>query len=151
MHRGSVVGLYRKRHPAIRRSVYEAGRELPVFTTGSLTFGIVICNDSNFAEPAHAMAARGATALFVPTNNGLPPMKGGATLVAEARQVDIATARANGLWVIRADVAGRDTDRISFGCSAIVAPDGTVVQSARELSEDLIVADIDTSVRRRHA
>jgi 5-aminopentanamidase len=71
-HKGSVVGLYRKLYPAINKSVYEAGDKLPVFTVGDLTFGIIICNDSNYYEPARIMAAQGATALFVPTNNGLP-------------------------------------------------------------------------------
>jgi len=51
-HRGSVLGLYRKLYPAIHRSVYEAGREVPVFQVGDLTLGIVICNDSNYFEPA---------------------------------------------------------------------------------------------------
>lgn len=82
LHRGAVAGVYRKLHPAIRRSVYQAGERMPVFAVGGLTFGILICNDSNFAEPARAMASRGATALFVPTNNGLPPEK--ADVVAEA-------------------------------------------------------------------
>ena len=31
-HDGSVVGVYRKLHPAINTSVYEAGEETPVFT-----------------------------------------------------------------------------------------------------------------------
>jgi predicted amidohydrolase len=39
--RGAVVGVYRKLYPAINRSVYEAGREVPVFQVGELTFGIV--------------------------------------------------------------------------------------------------------------
>ena len=56
--RGSVAGLYRKLYPAINRSVYEAGREVPVFQFGELTLGIVICNDSNYFEPARLMAAR---------------------------------------------------------------------------------------------
>ncbi len=33
-HRGSVVGLYRKLYPAIRKSVYEAGDQTPVFNIG---------------------------------------------------------------------------------------------------------------------
>jgi predicted amidohydrolase len=140
---GAVVGLYRKQHPAIRRSVYAAGTESPVFTAGPLTLGIVICNDSNFAEPARVMAARGAAALFIPSNNGLPPAKGGAALVDDARRVDVATATANRLWVVRADVAGRSGSLTSHGCSAIVDPGGRVVASARELSEDVIVAEID--------
>src|SRR5262249_50378021 len=30
-HRGSVEGIYRKLHPAINRSIYQAGSEAPVF------------------------------------------------------------------------------------------------------------------------
>jgi predicted amidohydrolase len=141
-HRGSVVGIYRKRHPAINRSVYEPGTTAPVFTIGGLRFGIVICNDSNFDEPAQLIGAQGAKALFVPTNNALPPHQGGADLVAEARRVDIATATARRMWVVRADVAGRCGGLASHGSSAIVSPGGTVVQCARTLMEDLIVAEI---------
>ena len=71
-HRGAVVGLYRKLHPAIRKSIYRAGDRMPVFTVGGLTFGIVICNDSNYPEPARIMASQGATALFVPTQQRPP-------------------------------------------------------------------------------
>ena len=144
--RGSVVGLYRKLYPAINRSVYGAGRKVPVFQVGELTLGIVICNDSNYFEPARLMAAHGATALFVPTNNGLPPVRARAELVAQARSVDIARAVENSMWVIRADVAGRTDELVSYG---IVDPDGMVVQSARPLSDDLIVAEIDTAPRLR--
>jgi 5-aminopentanamidase len=70
---GAVLGVYRKRHPAIRRSVYRAGGELPVFTADGLTFGVLICYDSNFPEDAAALAALGGRALFIPTNNALPP------------------------------------------------------------------------------
>jgi len=143
-HRGSVAGIYRKLHPAINRSVYEAGDQMPVFQVGGLTFGIVICRDSNFPEPARIMASRGATALFVPSNNGLPPAKGGPELVVQARNADIARATENRVSVIRADVAGRTGSLISYGSSGIVAAGGTVLQSSRELSPDFIVAEIET-------
>src|SRR5204863_1357051 len=113
-HQGSVVGIYRKLYPAINKSIYEAGDKLPVFTVGDLTFGIIICNDSNYYEPARIMAAQGATALFVPTNNGLPPAKAGPELVAQARNVDIARAIENRVSVIRADVAGRTESLVSY-------------------------------------
>lgn len=148
-HGGSVVGIYRKLYPAINRSVYEAGHELPVFTVGGLTFGIIICLDSNYYEPARIMSARGAAALFVPTNNGLPPTKAGPELVAQARNCDIARAVENGVSVIRADVAGRTGSLVSYGSSEIVSPDGVVLQSARELCPDLIVADLETAPRKR--
>ncbi|HEV2707293.1 MAG TPA: carbon-nitrogen hydrolase family protein [Pyrinomonadaceae bacterium] len=144
-HRGSVVGIYRKLHPAINKSVYTAGDRMPVFTIGGLTFGIIICNDSNYAEPAKIMASQGATALFVPTNNGLPPTKTWPGLVAETRNVDITRATENSVFVIRADVAGQTERLVSDGASGIVSPDGTVLQSARRLVPDILVADIETA------
>jgi predicted amidohydrolase len=92
------------------------------------------------------MAAQGATALFIPTNNGLPPEK--ADVVADARSVDVALATENRVWVIRADVAGRAGGLVSYGSSGIVAPDGRVLTVAKRLEEDLLVAKID-SVRRQ--
>src|SRR5262252_4580718 len=128
-HRGHVVGVYRKLFPAIHHSVYEAGDKNPVFTIGDLTFGIVICNDSNYVEPARQMASQGARALFIPTNNALPPKK--AAVASQARRVDIARAIDNRLYVIRADVAGRTDGLVSYGSSGIVSLDGTVLQSAQ--------------------
>lgn len=142
-HRGAVAGVYRKVHPAIRRSVYHAGGAAPVFRAGGLVLGILLCNGSNHPALARSMALQGAAALFIPTNNGLPAEK--ADVVAQARGVDVALARENRLWVVRADVAGRADGRISCGSSSIVDPKGQVLRSARRLTEDVLVADIPTA------
>jgi len=139
-HDGRVVGIYRKRHPAIRRSVYSAGDQSPVFTVGPLSFGIMICNDSNYPELATDMVARGAKAIFLPSNNSLPPER--ANVVASSRAVDIARARDNEVMIVRADVAGRTADRVSFGSSAIVDARGTVLRAGKALSEDILVAEV---------
>jgi predicted amidohydrolase len=136
---GSAVGVYRKRHPAIRRSIYKPGREIPVFHAAGVRFGIVICYDSNFPDLARQMAAQGATALIIPTNNSLPPHKGGAGLAAEARRVDIATAATNRLWVIRSDVAGHAGGFESYGSSWIVDPLGNVKLTAQAFHEELLI------------
>lgn len=140
--RGVVTGLARKVHPAINRSVYEAGSATPVFQIGGLTFGILICNDSNFRELHRHMASRGATALFIPTNNGLPLSRSLAALVTGTRASDVARAVENNTWIIRADVAGQTDALLSHGSSVIVAPRGTVLKAARDLSEDLLIAEI---------
>lgn len=146
-HRGAVLGVYRKLYPAINKSVYAAGDKMPVFTVGDLTFGIVICLDSTYYEPARIMAAHGAAALFVPTNNGMPPTRGGPELPAEARNKDIARAVENGVSVVRADVAGRTGDLVSYGSSGIVGRSGTVLGAAQSLEAGLVVADITTAPR----
>jgi predicted amidohydrolase len=139
-----TVGVYRKLHPAINRSVYRAGHELPVFTVGGLTFGILICRDSTFPDSARAMVSRGARALFIPTNNGMPPAKGGPELVGEARSGDIARARESRVSVIRADVAGVAGNLVSHGASGIVNQAGVVLGEAPRLATELVIAEIET-------
>jgi 5-aminopentanamidase len=141
-HCGRVVGVYRKRHPAIRHSLYSAGDQSPIFTIGRLSFGIMICNDSNYPEIATDMVARGAKTLFVPSNNSLPPER--ADVVALTRSVDIARARDNKVMIVRADVAGRTADRVSFGSSAIVDARGRVLRAGVALREDILVAEVQT-------
>lgn len=148
LSRGTVIGVYRKLHPAINKSVYSPGSDTPVFRVGGLTFGIVICLDSRDAQLARLMAANGAVALFVPTNNGMPPSRGANGLVDEARQIDINCARENRIWVIRSDVAGRADGFVSYGSSAIVDTGGTVVQIANQLEPDLLIAELETDQRR---
>ena len=132
-HRGVVVGLYRKIHPFINKSVYYAGQETPVFEIGGLMFGIIICLDSNYVEPAKTMVAKGATALFIPSNNGMPEEKGGAELVNEARKADTRLAMDNGIYVIRADVAGRADGLVSYGSSGVIDQNGRVLRTAKRL------------------
>lgn len=141
--RGAVVGIYRKMQPAINRSVYRAGVAAPVFTVDGVTFGVLLCRDSLFAEPARSMVSRGAQVLFVPTNNGMPAAKGGAELVEQARACDVARARESGVAVVRADVAGVAGELVSHGSSGIVDRDGRVVATAAALAEELVVAEID--------
>jgi predicted amidohydrolase len=144
--RGAVVGLYRKLHPAIHQSVYQPGAGMPTFTVGALTFGILICRDSTYSDPARAMAARGAAALFVPSNNGLPPAKADPAAVADAaRRGDVTRATQNGVSIVRADVAGRTSTLLSHGSSAIVDRHGTLVASAQLLAPGLVIGEIDTT------
>ncbi len=148
-HKGAVLGVYRKLHPAMRQSVYVAGTEASVFRIGHLTFGIAICLDSTFPDLARNMAASGATALFVPTNNGLPRERECADIPMLAKNTDISRAIENRVYVIRADVAGCNDELLSFGSSRIVDPNGVVLQSARALQMDLLVSQIRTSRRDR--
>jgi len=142
LHRGSIAGIYRKRHPAINRSAYAAGTDVPLFTVDGLTFGIIICNDANHPELAGDIAARGARALFVPSNNGMPPEKSYPDLVADTRGVDVALALEHRLWVIRADVAGCAAGLVADGASGIVNPDGRLVAWSSARTAALLIAEV---------
>ena len=144
---GRVAGVYRKLHPAIRSSVYSPGHQLPLIEASGVRFGIVICRDSTFAEPAKRLAALGAQILFVPTNNGLPTDRASSRIVDEARQCDNKWAEEFGMYVVRADVAGEANGLISYGSSAIVDSKGTVLRTANSQSEELLVADFIDAVQ----
>jgi predicted amidohydrolase len=138
---GEVVGVYRKRHPARRASVYSAGTESPVFAVGDLRFGMMICNDTNSPELADDMVARGARLLLVPSNNGLRSEI--ADVVELTRAVDVATARRCGVPVVRADVAGRSATRVAFGTSAVIGAVGEVIRAGTPFAEEILVADLE--------
>lgn len=67
----------------------------------------------------------------------------GVYVVEDARRVDITLAQQLGVHVVRADVAGRLGDRISCGSSAIVSSDAAILRTARRLSDDLLIADLN--------
>jgi predicted amidohydrolase len=142
LHCGVVAGVYRKRHPARRRSVYAAGSASTVFEAGALKFAIIICNDSNYVQPAKAMTGQGAAVLFVPSNNALPSERTSAGIVRETRTVDVTRAVENRAWVIRADVAGQHGELAAHGTSAVVNPTGQVVTEAGGNSPELLVVDL---------
>jgi predicted amidohydrolase len=114
---------------------------------GELTFGILICNDSNHPDLARRMVALGATALLIPTNNTLPNERTSLAVNAAARATDIRLATENRVWVIRADVAGRSGHLSCFGCSEIVDQQGNVIREARLHQPDLLVADLNVERR----
>jgi len=142
LHRGVVTGVYRKHYPARRRSVYAAGRESTVFDVNGVRFAVIICNDSNYVQPAKAMAERGAAVLFVPSNNALPAERASAGIVRETRKVDVTRAAENQAWVIRADVAGQQGELLAYGTSAVVDSTGKVVIEASANNPELLIVDL---------
>lgn len=78
--------------------------------------------------------------MFIPTNNGLP--EGRADITALARSSDSMHAAEYELTVVRADVAGHRAGLLGYGSSAITSCDGKMLQSAKRLEEDLLVASL---------
>lgn len=141
-HRGAVIGVYRKRHPAIRHSRYSAGSEAPVFTIEGFTFGILICRDSLDDALAAGLVADGAAAIFIPTNNAMPANRGGRDLVRVARELDVRRATELGVAIVRADVVGQTGELVSYGASAIVDGGGALLGVGPADTPGLVVASI---------
>ena len=135
----TISGIYRKTYPG--NSACVAGTEFPIFEHRGVPFGVLICNDAHYIEPARILAANGAQLLVVPVHGGHRPDKEHAW---RARGTNVLVARAveNGIPLVAADVAGWQGERVCHGTTAIVDAQGTVIVAARPLAEDFIVADV---------
>lgn len=137
---GRVLGVQRKLFP--REAAFDQGEDLPLHHHGELSFGVVICYDTNFVEPSRLLALAGTRLLACPLNNDLPADVTRRWKV-RSRTTFIARAVENDCWVIAADVAGTAGEREGIGATRIVAPDGSIVGEAPAGEPALLVADIE--------
>jgi predicted amidohydrolase len=135
VERGRVLGVYRKQH--LIEKAFSRGRESPVFERNGVKYGVNICYDANFPEAATALAEGGAKAIFYPLNNNLPHAT---ARKWRSRHVEILSARARerSVWVISADVVARSPATTGYGCTAIINPDGRVIERCPELTTGYI-------------
>jgi Predicted amidohydrolase len=138
---GRVADVYRKVYPGYRTAI-SAGDSLPVFQHRSSPFGVVICNDLWYVEPARVLAAAGAAILFVPTNNG-HPREVTPSFRARGENLPIARAVENATTVVVADIAGVQGNRVAHGFTCIIDPDGVVLARAEPSIETLLIADVE--------
>ncbi|WP_254461257.1 carbon-nitrogen hydrolase family protein [Xanthomonas sacchari] len=136
---GRITGRYAKAHP--NEPVVSAGRDFPTFLRSGLRYGINVCNDANHADAAARIAAQGAALIVYPLNNMLPPQTA-ARWRARSLQNLVDRARQTHCWIASADVTGMANGHVSYGCTAIVAPDGRIVARVPESSEGAAVYDV---------
>jgi len=127
VHRGQLVGKYRKRNLLAGESLFTAGDSDPIFEVGDTTFGINICFDLQFPESAASLVRQGASLLLCPCNN----MMRRATAEKYKylhHQLRRRLALENNLWIISSDVTGPpDAERICYGPTSAINPSGAVV------------------------
>jgi predicted amidohydrolase len=109
---GRLAGKYRKVY--LPREEIEGGltpgRDYPVFQTDFGTVGLMICYDVQFADPARALAGRGAEIIFM-------PIAGGDETLAKARAIE------NKVFLV--------TSGYDFPTS-VIDPDGNYLSIARD-------------------
>jgi NAD+ synthase (glutamine-hydrolysing) len=146
---GRVLGTYAKRElPNYQvfdeRRYFASGRDaglLPlVFEVGGARFGVLICEDAWFDEPAQVAKAAGAQVLCV--LNASPFHLGKA---AEREQRMAERAQAVGLPVLYAHLVGGQDEVVFDGASFAVDAAGTVVMRAASFEPALALVDVDGS------
>lgn len=136
---GRVAGRYSKAYP--NEPGVSAGDDFPIFVKSGVRYGINICNDANHADSAEKIVRQAADLILYPLNNTLRPevaqrwrKKSLANLINRARQT--------GCWIASSDVTGALDGRLSYGCTAIVTPDGEVVARVPEQTEGAAIYEI---------
>jgi predicted amidohydrolase len=149
-HKGHVLGFYSK--CSAYQRFHRQGRDFPVFQHNGVTFGVIICSDGGFIEPARILAIKGARIVFAPHFNYI----GAEGLISHFMKVRADhTARAveNGIWFVRGNNVSlgkeeciQNYDGIGYGDSYIMDPHGEILVRSRRHMEDFIFADIDPKV-----
>jgi predicted amidohydrolase len=147
--RGEILGTYSKCSAYMR--FHKQGREFPVFERDGVTFGVIICSDGGYIEPARILALKGAAIVFAPHFNRirLPHLLRHFQTV---RADHTARAVENCIWFVRGnnvvvgDEAGAGADGLAYGDSYIVDTYGEILVRSRRQQEDFLFADVDPSV-----
>jgi predicted amidohydrolase len=146
LYKGKMLGKYRKTMlTGGDRRIFASDCSLPIFEAKGIPFGVIICHDSSFMEPAMTMRWKGARLLFSPHYNSLPydRVDEHRTLV---RNNHVGLSALLQMVVVRSNVVGGDEERVGYGDSTIFSPLGVPVAAAPLFKEALISAEFDDSV-----
>jgi len=150
IERGRLLGRYSKAMPVHR--YFTPGREFPVFESKGLKFGVVICADGGYIEPARILALKGARLIFAPHFNFVAdPIEH----FQNVRSDHIARAVENGVYFLRGNnvVPGRQLEGLreggwGYGDSYVIDPNGQTVAAAGLFQEYLMIYNFD--LRKQH-
>jgi len=149
-HRGHLLGLYSK--CSAYQKFHRQGRDFPVFERSGVKFGVLICSDGGYIEPARILALKGARLIFAPHFNSIADrsllahfMKVRADHTARAIENSIHFVRGNNV-VLDPARSGLTHSGIGYGDSYVVDPHGEILARTRRHVEDFLVTDLDTSV-----
>jgi predicted amidohydrolase len=146
LYQGRLLGKYRKTMlTEYDQKTFDADYSLPIFEAKGIPFGVIICHDSSFVEPALTMCWQGARLLFTPHYNLIPvdQMDEHRTLV---RNNHVGLAVLLQMVVARANTVGWDDSRLGYGDSLILSPLGVPVATAPLFKECLLSAEFDRRV-----
>lgn len=151
VHRGHLLGLYSKCSAYMR--FHKQGRAFPVFERDGVKFGVVICSDGGYIEPARILAVKGARVIFAPHYNAIG--KDGllahfqtvrADHTARAVENRVYFVRGNNVILPGSETGLTDATAVGYGDSYIIDPNGELLVRSRRHVEDFIVADIDPAL-----
>ena len=141
---GEIGFKYRKVHPAavysLEKLYFRYGTRFETYAFHNWRVGVGICYDMGFPETARCLAINGADLLVAPYATPRINM---------FQEVLRTRAFENGCFLVAANKVGRSGDCTLGGGSCIIDAMGTVLQSADNDIEGLIMAELDNAVVRK--
>jgi predicted amidohydrolase len=138
IEKGNCLGKYRKAYTYVPYEYFSLGREFPVFDKRGIKYGIIICLDSAFREPAQITALNGARILFCPSFNRVQQ---DARMLHYLHRKNHFIARAfdNQCWLVCSDIVWDQQDgQTCPGYSCILNNNGDVLTTAEPFTETLL-------------
>lgn len=152
VQKGHILGTYSK--CSAYMPFHKQGREFPVFERDRVKFGVIICSDGGYIEPARILALKGARIIFAPHFNFIHA-KGLIGHFQHVRADHTARAVENAVWFVRGNnvvldkKTGLGFDGVGYGDSYVMDPYGEMVVRSRRHHEDFIFTDVDPAVTDR--
>lgn len=151
-HRGHLLGTYSKCAAYMR--FHKQGREFPIFERNGVKFGILICADGGYIEPARILALKGAQIIFAPHFNYISD-KGLISHFTKVRADHCARANENSVYFVRGNNVVLDpaksgitrNEGIGYGDSYVMDPRGEILARSQRHVEDVVVCDVDLTVK----
>jgi predicted amidohydrolase len=151
-HRGHLLGTYSKCAAYMR--FHKQGREFPIFERNGVKFGILICADGGYIEPARILALKGAQIIFAPHFNYISD-KGLISHFTKVRADHCARANENSVYFVRGNNVVLDpaksgitrNEGIGYGDSYVMDPRGEILARSQRQVEDVVVCDVDLTVK----
>lgn len=138
--KGKLLGIQRKHY--LYHSYFTSGSSFSIFQSNGIRFGITICLDTNYFEPARLLALQGATILFSPMCNRVSLNHPYAKRPNYYSHF-VARSFENRCWLVTADwICLNDGSTVCPGHSVIYDPDGQEIARSPEGEEALLIVDI---------
>jgi predicted amidohydrolase len=147
---GRLLGVYSKTFAYM--PFHKRGRDFPVFKRGAVAFGVIICADGGYVEPARILALKGARVIFAPHYNYVSRQYA-INHFQHVRSDHTARATENAVWFVRGNNVVADLDPgfsqpgVGAGDSYVLDPFGEIIARSRRFVEDFVEAEVDLSVR----
>jgi predicted amidohydrolase len=140
IEKGKLLGIQRKHY--LYHDYFTSADRFSVFQSKKITFGVVICLDTNYFEPSRLLALQGASILFTPMCNKVA-LDHPFVIRPPYYSQFAARTHENRCWIVGADwVWPKDGKLFCPGHSVIYDPDGREIVRSQEGKQHFIVADI---------